>query len=480
MQIQETSSQGLNREFEIKIPATEIEDKLNKHLKSIGKKAKIPGFRPGKVPLNILNQRYREGALAEVLEDCIDTSVKQVLKEKNIRPALKPKINVKSYEDGKDLEFEVQLEILPTIGEIDLNNLSFERYVVTVPKEEISGVIENFAKRIRETRPIQEPRKTKKGDIVIIDFEGFVDNEPIEGGSGKGHSLELGSGSFISGFEDQLIGQDKGSHLKINVIFPKDYHESKYANKPANFDVTITDIHEADTIKIDTALAEKLGFESLETMETSVEKMIAKNYTEHSFLNTKRHVLDALAERFVFDVPQGMIELEFANIWQQLLRELGISEEKTANKNIEDKEAAKKFEEIAGKSEEELKGEYKVIAERRVRLGLLLAEIGNRNDLSVTNQELLNALMAKAKEFPGHEKEIFDFYRNNESALASLRAPIFENKVVEFILSQSKVTEKKITPEKLEKLLSVEEEEAEKRISTESEKQKKPRKKKES
>jgi len=474
MQIKETLSKGLKHEYEVTIPATEIEKQLNVSLESIGKKAKIPGFRPGKAPLSLLKQRYKTDALSEVLEACVDKGIKQILKDNQLKPALRPHVNLKSFEDGKALTFEVTIETLPTIGDIKLDNLSFEKYVVTVPTKAITGVLENLAKRNRQTHPLQKPRKTQKGDIVIIDFEGFIENQPIEGGSGKEHALELGSGSFIPGFEDQLLGQEKGAQVHVKVTFPTDYHEHRYADKPARFDVTITDIHEADPIAIDTALAEKLGFESLDAMKEWVEKSISQDYMTQSFLNTKRHVLDALAERFTFDVPQNMVELEFKNIWEQLRREVGIDQESAANANTKDKENTKTLEEATGKKEEDLMREYQTIAERRVRLGILLAEIGNQKNLTVTNQELMNALAARAREFPGREREIFDFYRNNESAMATLKAPIFENKVIEFILSQSKVSEKPITPEELEKFLALEEQEAEKKISADAKKSKKP------
>lgn len=480
MKIQETLSQGLKREFDIKVPASEIEKKLHNHLENIGKKVKLPGFRPGKVPLALLKKRYKAEALSEVLEECVEKGIKQVISDGKIKPALKPQVNIKSYEEEKDLEFEVKMEILPAIGDINLDNLSFEHYVVDIPPDVVSSTIEKIAKKSRKTHPIKNLRKTKNEDVVIIDFEGFIDDSPISGGSGKDHPLELGSDSFIPGFEEQLVGYEKGSRVQVNVTFPKNYHEAQYAGKSARFEVTIKDIHEADPIKIDAALAERLGFDSLEAMKQLVEKSIAKDFTEHSYLNTKRHVLDALAERFIFDVPENMTEMEFENIWQQLRRELGIDQNDASNQNKKETTKEKSFEELAGKGEEELKREYRTIAERRVRLGLLLAEIGTRNDLTVNNQELLNALMAKAREFPGQEKEVFDFYRNNESAMASLRAPLFENKVVDFILNQSKVIEKKASPEELEKLLSVEEEEAEKKIAATAEKSKKPTKKKES
>lgn len=473
MKIEETLSQGLKREFAIKIPASEIEKALHKHLGMIGKKVKIPGFRPGKVPLPILKQRYKAEALSEVLEKCVEKGVQQAIKDNNIKPSLKPEVNIKSYEEEKDLEFEVKVEILPVIGDINLENLSFEHYVVDVPADEVSEMLEKIAKRSRTTHPIKDRRKTKKEDIVVIDFDGFIDDVPIVGGSGKDHSLELGSNSFIPGFEEQLIGYEQGSQVQVNVTFPENYHEARYAGKKARFEVTIKDILEAEPVTIDDAFAAGLGFESLEKMKEMVKGNLAENFMAQSDLNTKRHVLDALAERFVFDVPENMVALEFENIWQQLCRELNKTPDKASNQNTQASEKEQSFEELTGKSEAELRREYQAIAERRVRLGLLLAEIGARNNLVVSNQELIQALMERAKEFPGQEKEVFEFYRKNESAMASLRAPLFENKVIEFILSKSKVTEKTISPEELEKLLVVEEEEAEKKIVKEAGKAKK-------
>lgn len=479
MQIKETLSKGLKRAYEVTLSSKEIDEKFNTRLEAIGKHAKIPGFRPGKIPLPILKQRYKSEALSEVLEASIEKGIEKVLKDNELKPALKPQVNVKSFEDGKDLVFTIDMEVLPTLKDINLDNLSFEKHVVTVPQENVTRVLENIAKRSRKTKPISKLRKTKKGDIVIIDFIGFVKDKPIDGGSGENHALELGSGEFIPGFEDQLIDKEKGDQLEVKVTFPKDYHESEYASQPARFDVTIKDIHEADPIKVDKALADKLGFESVEKMKEVVEKSISKDYEAQSFLSTKRHVLDALSERFDFEIPQNMIDLEFESIWNQLCREIGVDQSSAANANTKNKVGSQSFKEATGKTEEELRDEYKAIAERRVRLGILLAEIGKRNSITVTNQELLNALTARAREFPGQEKEVFDFYRNNESAMSTIRAPIFENKVIEFILDKSKVKEKTITPEQLEKLLLLEEEEAEKKIMSASKKSKQtPSKKK--
>ncbi len=474
MQIKETLSKGLKREFEITVPAKIIEEKLLKRLETIGKKVKMPGFRPGKIPLPLLKQRYKSDALSEVLQECVDTAVEKVLKDNKLKPALKPEVNLIKFEDGSNLDFAMKMEILPTVGDIKLDNLSFDKIVVKIPDTQVTEFIEKIAKQNRETKPIKQTRKTQKGDIVIIDFAGFVGKTAIEGGAAKHHALELGSGSFIPGFEDQLIGQNKGDIVDVHVTFPEAYHDDRYANKAAIFAVTIHDIHEAVPVVIDQALADKIGFKSVDEMKEWVEKSIGKTYDSQSYLNTKRHVLDSLAERFVFEVPQNMVNFEFENIWAQLCREIGVDQGDAANANAKDK---KTFEEATGKSEKELREEYQIIAERRVRLGILLAEIGNKNKITVSNQELSNALLARAREFPGQEKEVYEYYKSNESALASLRAPIFENKVIDYILSISKVNEKTMSPEAFEKLLIKEEEEAEKNILSSAKKTKKSPKK---
>ncbi len=477
MQIKETLNKGLKREFDITIPAKDIEAKLVLKLESIGKKVKMPGFRPGKIPLPLLKQRYNADALSEVLKESVDKAVEKVIKDHKLKPALRPDVNIKKYDEGKNLDFHMQLEVLPTLGEIKLDNLAFEKLVVQIPNEQITKTLDNIAKQNRETQPIKKPRKTAKGDIVVIDFEGFIGKDPIQGGAAKNHHLELGSGSFIPGFEDQLTGQDIGKHIKVNVKFPKDYHNEAYANKDASFDVTIIEIHEAAPVKLNDDLAKKIGFQTLAEMKEWVEKSLSKDYEAQSFLNTKRHVLDVLSDRFKFEVPENMVSLEFDNIWKQLCNELGISQDTASNKN--EKEKPKSFEDATGKSEKELREEYKIIAERRVRLGILLAEIGNVNKIGVTNQELSSALIAKAREYPGQEKEAYEFFKSNEAALASIRAPLFENKVIEFILSKSKINEKPLSPEAFEKFLLKEEEEAERNILASQKKTKKAPSKKE-
>lgn len=477
MEIKETLSKGLQREFDVTIPAKDIDGELVKRLEKIGKRAKVPGFRPGKIPLSILKQRYQSEALPEAIEACVNDAVDKLLDDKKLKPAIKPNVELKSYEDGKDLSFFVKFDILPSIESIKLDGLSFEKWVVKVPPKSVDEVIKTIAHRNQKTKPLEKPRKSKKGDVVIIDFVGFVGKDPVEGGSGEDYQLELGSNSFIPGFEDQLTGKDKGDQVDVDVTFPEEYHSQDLAGKKARFDVKIKDIHEAEAVKLDDEFAKTYNYPSLDKMKEAVEQSLSHDFENKSFLNTKRHVLDALADRFTFEVPPSMVELEFKNIWEQLCHELGVAHDCSAQEGHK-QVGTKTFEETAGKSEKELREEYQAIAERRVRLGILLAEIGNRNSIEVTNQELLQALNTRARDFPGQEQQVFDYYRNNTSAMASLRAPIFENKVVNYILSVSKVKEKEITPEELEKLLAKEEEAAEKKIASQAKGTKKAAKKK--
>src|SRR3990167_10357942 len=296
MNVKTTLSKGLKRDFEVTIPASDIETDLLAQLETIGKKVKIAGFRPGKIPLPLLKQRYKDSALKDVLEASVDKAIKKVVKDNNLKPALQPNVNVTSYEEGKDFVLAIKIEILPEVGDVDLKSLAFDKYVVAVPSKQVDEVLEGIAKQHRTSGPLKKARKSQKGDLVIIDFKGFIDEIPIEGGEGKDYGLELGSGSFIPGFEDQLIGCDKESAVDVKVTFPKDYNEARYAGKAAHFDVTIKDIHTFDSAAIDEKLAEKVGFESLEAMKEAIKKNLAHEYMAQSFLNTKRQVFDVLAE----------------------------------------------------------------------------------------------------------------------------------------------------------------------------------------
>lgn len=467
MLIKNTLTKGLQRHFDVTIEAHDIETDLDRRLESLGKTVKIAGFRPGKIPLFILKQRYKDSAFKDILEGYREQSVKQIVKDIGLQPALKPRVTIKSYEEGKDLVLSVEGEFLPVLGDLTFDDLSLERYVVDVPSSQVDETLENLAKQNPERRPVKKARKTEKGDLVVIDFKGFINEKSIEGGTGVNYSLELGSGAFIPGFEDQLIGHSKGDKVDVNVVFPEDYPQKPYAGKPAHFEVILKDIQELHTPLKDDVFAKRLGVESLKDLKEAIQKNLSGEYERQSFLNVKRQVFDFLSEKIKCESPPTMVALEFRNIWAQLLQEAGISEDQSANKN------GPTFKEATGKTEEELRQDYQMLAERRVRLGIIIGEIANRENIRVSQQELMQAVMAKAREFPGQEKKFIDFYRDTPSALETLRAPLFEDKVVEFILTRCKVKDISTTPEKLQKILLKEEEEAEKRISSSAKKKKK-------
>lgn len=456
MQIKELSSLGLKRDYDVTVPASRIDELVKSKLEAIGKRIKVPGFRPGKVPLPYLEQRYKGSALQEVLEDCVTKATKEVVTKFDLNPALKPTITIKTYDPGQDFIILIAVEVLPTIGEINLEGLTFDNYVVTIPEEKITEALTVLTNPFRESHPLKEGRKLKEGDLAIIDFEGSVGKEPIEGGTGKDYRLEIGSNSFIPGFEDQLIGAEKEGMVEVKVTFPQDYQDERYAGREAHFTVRIKDIHEFEPLVLDEEFAKKLKFDSIQDLRDATKESLAQNHTSRSSLNTKRCVLDALADRFAFESPQGLVDLEFNNIWGQLIQELGTKPEEPNFSDV--------LKTATGREEEELRSNYREVAERRVRLGLLLSEIGQRHEITVSKDALTEELLTRARAYPDQAQAVFDYYRTNENALASVRASLFERKVIDFILAQSKVKDVPLSIEDFEKTLAREEDEAEEKI----------------
>lgn len=455
MQITETLSQGLKREYKVSIPAASVTTQYTQQLQKIGAKVKMPGFRPGKVPMQLLEQRYSQDARRDVIETSIEEAATKIVKDNQLRPSLRPIIDIESFDAGQDLVFSVKYEVLPEIDEVSFDGLAFEKYVLAIDDKQVDEAIQKLADRNKQTKPIDATRPAKKGDLVIIDFDGSVDGKKIEGGQGKKAALELGSNTFIPGFEDQIIGHNQGENFDIHVNFPEAYHEAKLAGKPAVFAITLHEIRESEAVKIDEEFAKNLGMESLSQLQEFIKKQIGAQHNQMGFVHVKRQLLDKLAEHHDFEIPSRMVEQEFENIWHQLCHELEIDHacggEETANRN-----GSKTIEEATGQKEEEARKEYQDIAARRVRLGLLLADIGKRNNINISNQELSEAMWAQARSYPGQEKEVIEYYRKNESAMAALRAPLFEDKVVQFILGKTKVTEKPVSAEEMVKLTTVE------------------------
>ena len=432
MQVTETHTEDLKREYKVVIAAKDLNEKMEGRLEQLGQQVRVPGFRPGKVPLAILKQRFGHSVVGEVVQQAVQDSSAQALSERGLRPAMRPKIEITSFDEGKDLEYTLALELLPDIEPMDFGTLELERIKVTASEEEIETALGRLANAQKQTQPLNAPRKSQSGDVLVIDFQGSVDGEQFPGMAGEDHHLELGSSRFVEGFEDQLIGADVGDERKVTVTFPEGYVNDKLSGKEAIFEVKIKDILDAVPHPIDDSLAQALGEENLEVLKAKIKEQIEGEYAQLARARLKRPLLDQLAEGHDFPAPTGMVDAEFEVIWKQ------IEAEREKGQIDPDDE---------GKGDDELKEEYRGIAERRVRLGLLLSEVGRLNTIEVTQEEVNQALVLEVRNHPGHEREVYQFYQNSPEALANLRAPIFEDKVIDFIIALAKVTEREVTPE---------------------------------
>jgi trigger factor len=434
MQVVKNSSEGLKQHFTVTIPAGHIASEMDTKLAEVGRTVRIPGFRPGKVPMTLLRKKYGPSVMGEVVENAVNDGARKAIADHDLRPALRPEIAITSYQEGGDLEFTVQVEVLPEVEVQDLASLKLERPVAEVTDEVVDEALERIASRRETTEPAAKTHKAKSGDVVTIDFEGSVDGVPFEGGKAEGYDLKLGSNSFIPGFEDQLVGVKAGDKTVVKVTFPADYGAEHLAGKDAEFAITV---HEVKTVKpanVDDELAKQLGMEDLAKLRQSVKEEIERDYASMSRAHLKRHLLDALAEGHSFEVPKGMVDLEFDAIWKQV---------------EEDRKQGRVDPSDEGKSDDELKAEYRSIAERRVRLGLLLSEVGRRNNVQISQEDLNRAVIAEARNYPGQEHLVIQYYQKNPDAKEALRAPIFEEKVVDFIIELAKITEKKVSVDEL-------------------------------
>ena len=444
MQVTETNSDGLKHEMTVVIAAADIERRVTDRLSEIGRTIRLPGFRPGKVPLTVLRKRYGPSVMGEVLERTVSDSSTEALRERNLRPALQPKVEIVSFNEGADLQYKLAVEVLPQIEVANLGEIQIERLKPTIPEDEIDRALERIAKQQRKAEPIE--RAAEKGDIVVMDFVGSVAGVAFPGGSAKDYSLELGSSSFIPGFEDQLLGIKAGEERIVKVDFPSDYGAEDLAGKAAEFKVNAKAVKALAEQAIDESLAQAVGLENLEALRQTVRERIERDYSGIARQKLKRQLLDRLAERHDFIVPAGMVDIELDTIWRQYQAQL----ERAKQSGAEQTEPPK--------DEAAVKAEYKDIAERRVRLGLVLAEIGGKNNLTVTQDELNRAIAEEARRFPGQERNVIEYYRNNPGAVDGLRAPIYEDKVVDFILELAQVTDK---PVSLKELLAMDENEDE-------------------
>jgi trigger factor len=452
MQVTETKSEGLSREFQVSLPAKDIEEKISTRLKEIAQTASIPGFRPGKVPVSMLRKRYGPSIMGEILERAVGDSSQQAISEKGIRPASQPEIEITSFDEGKDLEYTIKVEMIPEIKPVDYSKLKLERLNPKADEEQVNQALDNIASAHKTSAPIKKKRKSKNGDILVIDFVGSVDGEEFPGGKADDYELELGSNSFIPGFEDQLVGTNAGDDTEVNVKFPDEYGAAELAGKDALFKVAVKEIREGQPADIDDELAKKLGLESLDKLKETIAEEQGREFKQLARMRLKRTLLDQLADACDFDTPQKMAETEFNSIWEQYL------EQKKQEAEGESEGDSSKDDDL---SEEEQRAEFQEIAERRVRLGLLLSEVGQQNNIQILQDDITKAITEEARKYPGQEQAVMEHFQNNPDAMQQLSAPLYEEKVVDFILEMATVKDKDVTSDELMKALEADNADAE-------------------
>ena len=442
MEITETLSDGLKREFQIQVPAADLEARLTERLGELKDKVQLRGFRPGKVPMAHLRKIYGKAVMAETIEALIRELNAKVVTDRGLKLAMEPKVTIPNEETEvakviggqSDLAYTLAVEVLPKIELADFKGIKLERPVADVTDAQVSEALDRIAEQNRPFAAKGEGGKVEQGDRVVIDFTGTLEGAPFEGGTGGDVGVNVGSGTFIPGFEDQLIGMAAGETRQVKVTFPSNYTNEHLAGKDAEFNVTAKTVEAPGTVAVDDAFAKQLGLESLDKLKEAVKGRLQQEHAGLSRQRVKRQLLDKLDEMHKFALPPTLAEEEFKNVWNAVDSDL-----KAQGRSFADE----------GTTEEKAREEYRGIAERRVRLGLVLAEIGERNKIAVTDEEITRAIVERARQVPGREQEVWEFYQKNPGALASIRAPIFEEKVVDFLLELATVSEKQVSREEL-------------------------------
>lgn len=434
MQITEVSAQGLKREYKVVINAAALDAVVSEKLEQLRQRVNMPGFRPGKAPAALVKKQYGRALLGEAMEEQVNSALKDTIEGKGLKPAMQPKVEITSFEEGKDLECSLTIELLPEIEPGDFKQIKLERMTVEIGESEVDEFVAKIAENQKTYEKVE--RAAEKGDQILLDFSGSVDGVKFDGGTAENYPLVLGSNSFIPGFEDQLIGKAVGEPVTVNVTFPENYGNSDLAGKAAVFDCTIREVKAGQQATVDDEFAKRFGLGSLQELRENVKRDLGQEYKGLSRLQLKRSLLDQLADGHQFDVPPGMVELEFDQIWKEVT-----SDEARFKAELAEEK----------KTEDELKAEYTKIAERRIRLGLLLSEVGRRNNIEVKPEEVTKAMIEQARRFPGQERQVMEYFQKNPEASASLRAPIFEDKVIDFIVEMASVTEKPVSKEELTK-----------------------------
>ena len=442
MQVTETLSEGLKREFKVVVPAAELDAKVNVRLDELKDRVRINGFRPGKVPVAHLKRVYGRSAMAEVIEATVRDTNNQIVSERGYKLAADPKVTLPTEQEAveklitgqSDLDYTMAVEIVPPIELTDFKTIKLTRLTSEVTDAEVDEALARISEQNKPYSAKGEGEKAAKDDRVVISFSGTINGTPFEGGSGDDSVVLIGSNTFIPGFEDQLMGIATGETRTLKVTFPAQYPKAELAGKDAEFVVTAKSIETPGTVTVDDELAKSLGLESLAKLREAVKDRIAREHVGMSRQKLKRALLDELDARHKFEPPPSLVEEEFDRVWKSVLGEMENEKKTFADENT---------------TEEKAKAEYRAIAERRVRLGLVLAEIGEKNKITVTDEELNRAVMEHVRQFPGQEQRVWDYYRQNPQATAGLRAPIYEEKVVDFVLELANVTEQKVAREEL-------------------------------
>jgi trigger factor len=439
MQITETVNDQLRREFRITVEASDLDAKLLSRLEGMKDQVQLKGFRPGKVPVAHLRKTFGKAMMGEIVQEAVAEYSQKAVDERSLRPAMSPQIQLVSQVDkviagAEDLIFTMGIDLMPDFKLADPSTISLTRPMTEVSDDDVLQSLKRLAAQQRTFEPKGDDAPAQDGDQLLIDFVGKIDGIPFDGGTAENAELVLGSGSFIPGFEDQLKGTKAGDAKVVAVTFPADYPAANLAGKFADFDVTVKEVRRGIEAEVDETLATKLGLDSLDKLRDAARAQLTAQFAQASRAHLKRALLDALDSSHSFDLPSGMVEAEFKQIWAQVEQDI-----KSGNLADEDK----------SKTEDDLKKEFRAIAERRVRLGLVLSEFGRINNVQVSQEELSRAVMAQARQYPGQEQKIFEIYRNNPDALAQVRAPIFEDKVVDFLCGQVKITDKQVSREDL-------------------------------
>jgi trigger factor len=442
MEVTQTNAQGLKREFKVVLAAADLAGRVECQLAEVQAKARIPGFRPGKVPVAHLKRLYGRSIMAEVVQEAVNEANRKIVEDNQLRLAMDPKIDFpgdaqeieKAFESNSDFAFTVALEVLPKIEVAGFEDIEIERLVADVEDGDVDLVLTRLAEQNRNYTPKGGEAAAEKGNKATLNFIGKIDGEPFEGGTGENVDLVLGSGSFIPGFEAQIEGMKTGESRTIAVTFPENYSAPALAGKAASFDVTLKGVAAPAEVEIGDEFAKGFGLEDLAALKEKIRENIERDHHTASRGKWKRDLLDALDKKFAFDVPEGMVAQEFAAVWRTVE-----AEQKRSGRSFEDEDT----------TEDAARADNIKIAERRVRLGLLLAEIGQKAEIKVSDEEVGQALTQRARAFPGQEKAVWDYYRKNPSALAEIRAPLYEEKVVDYVISMVKLTDKKVPKEEL-------------------------------